>query len=856
MATVKINGKEITVEDGTLILEAARQAGFDIPTMCYYPGLSRLASCRVCLVEIVGQKKLQPSCATPVLHGMEVLTESPVVKSARSAMIELLLQNHPLDCPVCDKGGECELQDITFKFGPRHSPFSDWKRRFNEEDYILSPVIVQNANRCIECKRCVRICEEVVGVGVLGSIDRGAETKETSFVKEYLDCDHCGNCIEVCPVGSLMSRPYRYKARPWDLQGVDTVCTYCGTGCQMTVQSRKDEVVRVISKADKGINNETLCARGRFGYSFIDSHERLVTPMIRRGNYLEPATWEEAIDVVREGLTACLKDGKKIGGIASSRLSNEELYLFQKLMRGVLKSGHIDSGSRWHSGAVKDFSDTMELNKGGLSIYDALNTEVLFIIGSALSDEVPVTDYIIRRMTRNRKMSIIISSPRGIKLDSSATISIRHRPGTEGVIIGGILRCIYERNLERLKDLPEKEQIRNLTKERVSDITASDWACIESTSGLMDSSRTITIAVGTDVLRIHSQLGFLKILIKGLRILGKDVKLFPLFDRANQRGALDMGVHPDILPGYRFIDEGGLGTDGIVDAASRGEIGALYVVGEDILSDYPDGRFVRESLRQVRFIVVQDIFMTETARMAHVVLPGASFVEKEGTFTNQEGRVQRLRKLLEPRGDAKMDWEIIASIGESIDPSFNYSSVYGVFEEIKRAVPMYREISFNNLDGNGVLTKVAGRSEQGTGGQTEVAGRSEQGTGVPLPATCYPLPATSPDPEYPFLLITGNHLYHSGRLSMKADTLREILPEAIVEINEEDARKIGVSKGDKVKVKNKRYEATVTVRINKGSMQGVVFIPENFTDVPVNMFFKKGEGYPRVKLIPLSHKQE
>lgn len=842
MATVKINGKEITVEDGTLILDAARSAGFDIPTMCYHARLSRLASCRVCLVEIVGQKKLQPSCATPVLHGMEVLTESPVVKSARSAMIEILLQNHPLDCPVCDKGGECELQDVTFKFGPRHSPFADWKRRFNEEDYILSPVIVQNANRCIECKRCVRICEEVVGVGVLGSIDRGAQTKETSFVKEYLDCDHCGNCIEVCPVGSLMSRPYRYKSRPWDLKGVDTVCTYCGTGCQMTVQSRKDEVVRVISKADKGINNETLCARGRFGYSFIDSHERLVTPMIRRGNNLEPTTWDEALKAVREGLTGGMKNGKKIGGIASSRLSNEELYLFQKLMRGVLKSNHIDSGSRWHSDAVKAFSDVMELNRGGLSIYDALNTETLFIIGSCISDEVPVTDYIVRRLSRNRKMNIVIASPRGMKLDSSAAISIRHRPGTEGVILGGISRVIYDRNLNKLKDLPGKEQVRDLTKEKVSDVTSSDWAGIESASGLMDSSKAVTIAVGNDLLRIPSQLEFLKILAEGLRILGKDVKLFPLFDRANQRGALDMGVHPGILPGYRFMDGDGLGADGIVDAASRGEVGALYIVGEDILSDYPDGKFVREALRQVRFLVAQDIFMTETARMADVVLPGVSFVEKEGTFTNQEGRVQRLRKLFEPHGDAKADWEIIASVGESIDPSFHYSSVSGIFEEIKEAVPMYREINFESLDGNGVLTKIAG-SPPPSPPPLKGEGKRE---GVSSPK---PEPS---DLEYPFILITGNHLYHSGRLSMKADTLREILPEAIVEINEEDAREIGVGKGDKVKVKGKKYEAIVTVRINKGSLRGVAFIPENFTDVPVNMFFAKGEGFPKIKIVPVA----
>jgi len=589
MATVKINGKEITIDDGTLILDAAKSAGFDIPTMCFHARLSKLASCRVCLVEIVGQKKLQPSCVTPVMHGMEVLTESPVVKSARSSMIELLLANHPLDCPVCDKGGECELQDITFKFGPRQSPFGDKKRRFNEEDYILSPVIVQNANRCIQCKRCVRICAETVGVGVLGSIERGAKTGETSFIREYLDCDHCGNCIEVCPVGSLMSRSYRYKSRPWDLKGVDTVCVYCGTGCQLTVQARKDEVVRVISKPEEGINNETLCARGRYGYSFINSIDRLLVPMVRMGNTLEPTTWEDAVRAVRNGLSEAINKGKKIGGIASSRLSNEELYLFQKLMRGVLKTNNIDSGSRWDTDAVKTYAEIMELSKGGLSIYDALNTDTLLILGFGISDENPVTDYIIRRISGNKKMNIIMASPRGMKLDNSAVLSIRHNPGTEGVIIGGILKLIYDKNINSFKNLGGKDYLKDLSKEKVSDITKTAWQDIEAASGYIMASNTITVAVGSDVLRVPSRIEFLRMLIEALRILGKDVKLFPLFDRSNQRGALEMGVHPDILPGYNFIDGDGLGADGIIDAASRGEVGALYLAGEDILSDFPDG---------------------------------------------------------------------------------------------------------------------------------------------------------------------------------------------------------------------------------------------------------------------------
>lgn len=281
MVTVKINGKEITVEDGTLILDAASQAGFDIPTFCYQVRLSRLGSCRMCIVEIEGQKKLQPSCVTPVINGMAVHTESPTVISARQAMLEFLLSNHALDCPVCDKGGECELQDMVYMHGPRKGRFAEEKNRFHDKDYILSPVIVKNSNRCVQCMRCVRVCDEIVGAKALGAVGRGTHQEETSFLKRELKCDQCGNCIEVCPVGCFMRLPYRYKARPWDLKGVETVCSYCGTGCQMTVQARDDEVLRVVSKPETGINNETLCARGRFGFDFVNSPDRLRIPLIK-----------------------------------------------------------------------------------------------------------------------------------------------------------------------------------------------------------------------------------------------------------------------------------------------------------------------------------------------------------------------------------------------------------------------------------------------------------------------------------------------------------------------------------------------------------------------------------------------
>ena len=299
MVRVTINEQTLEVETGSTVLQAAERLGIDIPTFCYLKRLPALASCRMCLVEIEGQRRLQPSCATAVTDGMVVRTNTPLIDETRSSMLDMLLANHPLDCPICDKGGECELQDMVMAYGPRESRFRDAKRVFHSEDIRLSPVIIMNVNRCIQCQRCVRMCEEVVGAVALGTVEKGMDTAVTGFEGSLASCDQCGNCVEVCPVGALMSFPYRYKARPWDLAETDTVCPHCGTGCQLTVGTRKGEFMRVRSKAEHGVNRETLCVRGRFGLDFVASQDRIKRPMVRRDGTLVPVSWEEAGDYLQ-----------------------------------------------------------------------------------------------------------------------------------------------------------------------------------------------------------------------------------------------------------------------------------------------------------------------------------------------------------------------------------------------------------------------------------------------------------------------------------------------------------------------------------------------------------------------------
>ena len=851
MVTLTINGQEMTVEDGTLILHAARKAGYDIPTFCYYGRLSPLGSCRMCLVEIEGQRKLQPSCVTPVMQDMVVNTESPNIISTREAMLEFLLSNHALDCPVCDKGGECELQDMVHRHGPRSGSITEKRNRFHEKDYILSPVIVKNSNRCVQCMRCVRVCSDIVGVNALGAVGRGLHQEETSFGKGQLDCDHCGNCIEVCPVGCFMRLPYRYKSRPWDLTGAETVCSYCGTGCQMTVQARDGEVLRVVSKEETGVNNETLCARGRFGFDFINNPNRLTTPLIKEEGRFRDATWDEALSLIEDRLKGA--DGSRVGGIASGRLTNEELYLFQKLMRSVLKSGNIDSDSRWSEGAVERFAAAMELSRGGTSILEAAGADSILIVGSAISDETPVTDYLIRRLSSEKRISIVISSPRRMKLDSSATTTLRTVPGGEEGLFIALAKALCEIDDGSVKIPDSDERV-----ERCREVTDSlSWKVLSDSTGLSEdemksaattliTGRTVSLMIGTDLLRLGSRMECLTLLTGLIEAAGREVKLLPLLDRCNQRGAWDMGVAPSLLPGYRSarddeersavakkvggdIPNAGMGCGAMMDAASKGNLDALYVVGEDIVSLFPDKKFAREALGKVDFLVVQDLFMTETTEMADVVLPGASFAEKDGTFTNQEGRVQRLNKLIDSPGKARPDWRIIADIGSVLDPSFRYRSSQEIFEEIGKVSPLYEGIDDNSLNGAGELVKDSGyalKAASFTGEEREKTGRS----------------------GFPFMLITGNHLLHSGRFSQQSAILVSLLGVGYAEICAEDAETVGVKDGDQVAVEGLHHKMTVKVKVVRGSRRGVIFIPENFDSLPVNRFFKVGEGIPRVKV--------
>jgi NADH-quinone oxidoreductase subunit G len=814
MATVKINGKDLTVDDGTLILNAARDAGFEIPTFCYQADLAGLGSCRMCLIEIEGQKKLQPSCVTPVMDGMSIMTDSETVQDARASMLEFLLSNHALDCPVCDKAGECELQDMVFQYGPRSGRHAENKRTHHDRDYRLSPVIVKNSNRCVQCVKCVRVCDEIVGVSVLGSLGRGEGQEETSFLRTELDCDHCGNCIEVCPVGCFMRAPYRYKARPWDLKGADTVCNYCATGCRMVVEHRDGELVRSRAQHGVGINSQTLCARGRFGYDTAESEDRVTKPLLRRLGGFEEVSWEEALAEIRSKL----HPGSRTGGIASARLTNEELYLFGRFMRDVIKTPNVDSTSRFNAAGVMGFIEAARMDSGGVSIFDAMNTDALMVVGTQLSDENPVTDYIVRRLSAEKYMSVIIASPRAMKLDKSADVTLRHEPAGEASLLASLAASMGG---------AQPVAAAGLTTDELSDAAAR-----------LRGSETVSIIAGTEFLRCPEGTVGLKALVSALEALGMTVTVVPALDRCNQRGAWEMGVHPGLAPGYAPAPELGLCVNGMVDAAIEGKLDTMYLAGADLVTMYPDEARVREALSKLNFLVVQSPFLTETARLANVVLPGACSIEKAGTFTNQEGRVQAISRVIDPPGEAKSDLDILTAVARLFNPGFGGSSD-AVFEEIRREVSIYSGVSLafdnkrNKKDHLDIKEALVVASESRvTVPEGAIGAAAHSGAGS----------------ERDFVLTTGNHLFHSGHDSTHSEILGTISKPPSVEISDDDAERLGLADGTRVKVAGEAGDMVLTLATRKGSRSGVAFIAENYPGLPVSRFFTKGAPLPRVSI--------
>lgn len=636
MVKITLDGQEYDVEPGTTILKAARAAAIDIPTFCYQDRLSVSASCRMCLVEIEGRPKLEPACATAVAEDMVIHSRSPKVVTTREDMLEILLANHPLDCPVCDKGGECELQDTVFEYGRGDSRLRDHKRVFRERDIELNQVIVFNANRCIQCQRCVRVCEEIVGDVALGTAERGLDSEITGTGNSLKDCSHCGNCIEVCPVGALMSIPYRYKARPWDLERTETICGMCGTGCSLTVETRDGAFKRVKSRFDTGLNGELLCAKGRFGFDAVEGGTRIEAPMIRNNGSLRPVSWREAIAAIAGEVRRAWQDRLVIRGQISARQTNETAYGFQRLMRDVLGTGDICSNARFSGLQRPPARDALAHVAGTVlsrqPLAEVLKADCIIVLGANVTEENPVTGYLIREAVRKGGADLLIASSRPCRLDAIADAHLRLLPGSEArllALLAGAADPQADSALERF---------------------AADASEVLSRAG------SVALLAGTEVLRTPAAAAALQWIPRFARALeeqGRPVRMQFLFDRPNQLGMWDMGCLPGLLPGWAAAE-----TDGNIGAAPAG---LAYVLGED------PGAAVLDA----GCVIMHAPYMSEAARRADILLPAPAHGEAGGSYTANDGQVQPVRPVRKPPGSSLAPEEVFGLIAEALGEGFH-----------------------------------------------------------------------------------------------------------------------------------------------------------------------------------------
>lgn len=660
LVTVTINGVAHQVEKGAQLIEVCKEKGSEVPSFCYYSDLALQASCRMCLVRVEKMPKLQTACTLTCTDGMSVTTNSEEVEKARRAMLEFLLANHPLDCPVCDRGGECELQELTFDWGGLEERFAERKNAFPEK--YLSPMVANDQQRCILCKRCTRVCDEWMGEEAIEAGNRGANTVIGTY-GGWLNCSQCGNCIEVCPTGTLLDATYRHQTRPWELERTVSTCTYCSDGCQLSVGSRAGEVKRIVARDRyvNGINGEFLCIKGRFAHNFVNDESRLRTPLIRykKGGKQIPATWDDALKFAAEGLQRSMVENgeQSVAVVGSARLTNEANFALRKFARDV-------AGTNQYAGI-----DAFSLNSffanlaGPLATHkDIRHAKTIILIGGEPEELQPFTGKQIRQAVRNGGAKLVIFNSAPIRLNNQAAQFVHLRPGSEDAAV-----------------LALRDGANDALAARKMGVEASELASVRDLIAATEGN--VVVMFGGEVSSAAQAL--IAQLPSTLNATNRNVLLHPLPLFNNSVGLHDSG-----------LTTGGADSVHSLLAAAGGDIHAMYI-GGSLLADDTDAT---EALSKLDFLVVQELFPTATSAMADVVFPATSFAEMDGTYTNNDGFVQRIRAAIEAVNQSKPDWMITSLLARQMGVDLGFQmSVSTVFREMAGAVEAYAGIAYPAL---------------------------------------------------------------------------------------------------------------------------------------------------------------
>jgi len=813
MVNLTIDGKQVTVPKDATIYDAAKSAGIKIPILCHDKKLHPFGGCRMCLVEVEQMKGRQiPACTTPVTEGMIVSTMTPEIVKARKLVLELLLLKHPIDCPVCDAAGDCDLQNLTYEYEVNANRFQDEK--FQHKIDYENPLIERDMNRCVHCGKCARICDEIVSYGAYSFLNRGLEAKIGTEFDGPLNCEFCGSCVSVCPVGALISRPFKFKARWWSLNKVKTVCSYCGTGCQLTLGVKDNKVLTTVYDENQGFHNGQLCTRGRFGYQFVNSDKRLTMPLVKKNGRLEQATWDEALGLVRQKLSeAKIAGGATVAGLITPRLTNEELYLFKKIFAQGLGSDNIDHSAGYaHEALTAGAAESLGYPASSASISDIQATDLLLVVKSDAYETHPVLGFEVNLGVKRKGVSLrIVSDKKGklSRLPNAATYI--HRPGSEVVLFNSLAKVIVEEGLadSTATSLPGyAELVQSLSAYTPTAVAGQCGMSADDISALAREyakaeKALILLPIGIGYPghgKILAQAVINLALLTGK--IGKEgCGVLIMGEKNNSQGAADLGIHPVA---------GGRDAAGILDGCVSGAIKTLYVVGENPVVSYPNRKKVESALDSVGFLVVQDLFLTETASKADVVLPACSFAEKNGTFTSVGKAVQKVRKAIAPIGMARSDFEIFSDLYSSLGGEVP-KGLDATFNEIAAAVPSYRGLTLEQLGENGAVYPVTNKPRF-----MPVAGSAQELTAGAM------------------ALVTGSALNHCGTLSLYGEGPMYVCPEGYIELNNGDAAKLGVEEGQSLTVRSSVGEVKLKAKVSMRLPSGVVFSPYHFSDMSIN----------------------